>query len=191
MIDFDIQSNSVLNHNIVLVPYNMLNYVCRNIFLSYFVISNSSYKLSQKQCKLVSLLASLILCSLMFIVIIVEISNPHILTLSMPLLELSQCSDVLGVFYLVVLLFAIVTTLISALVTLKSFFNFKHKFLNVLAPTIICALLSMISFDYFVEYLYPVIGMLGAYLLLVLFFPNFFLQNSNKEIHDTSEQTKN
>ena len=184
-----IQSGPIFD--IVLVPYNVFNYVCRNMFLSYFVICKSSYKLTDKQCKRISFFASLILCSFMAIEIIVELGNTQILSQQMPMLVLAENNVVLHYLYLIVLQFAIVTTLISAIVTLKSFFNFKIKILNVISPIFICAMLSMISFDYFVEYLYPVIGMMGFYLVLILMFPNFFLQNANKQIHKTSQDAKN
>ena len=181
---------SGLIFDIVLVPYNALNYVCRNMFLSYFVISKSSFDMTQKQCKQVSFFASLLLCAFMAIEILVELGNPQILSTQMPMLYLAKSSNILHTLYLIVLQFAIITTLISALVTLKSFFNFKNKISNIILPIALCASLSMIRFDYFVEYLYPIIGMMGFYLIVVLMFPNFLFQNSNKQIHKTSQNTK-
>ena len=67
---------------------------------------------------------------------IIEI-NQNIVLSSMPLLELAQ-NTILYYPYLIGLLFAVFTTLISTLVTLKSFFNTKYNFLNALLPTLIC-----------------------------------------------------
>lgn len=182
-------TTNISTGNFVLLPYNAICYVCRNIFLSYFVIAKSSYGLTSKQCKQISFFTSLILCCLMAVVIFVELGNPEILSSSMPLLSLAEKSGILYYIYLIVMQLAVFTTLISSLVTLKSFFHFKCKILNIIVPTLICASLSFISFDYFIIYLYPVIGMLGLYLIFYLAFPNFFLQNTNEKVHNTSKKT--
>ncbi len=185
------QPSNMLLSNIILLPYNVLTYVCRNVFLSYFVIAKSSYGLKSKKCKQISLITSIILCFIMAFVIYIELGNTDYLTSSMPLLYLSQKYNVLYILYLIVLQFAIFTTLISTLLTLKSFFNFKHKIFNVIVPTIICAILSFISFDYFVIYLYPIIGIFGFYLIFYLMPFNFSFQNSNQNIHKASQEAQN
>ena len=183
--------SNILFSNIILLPYNVLTYVCRNIFLSYFVIAKSSYGLNAKECKQISIITSIILCFIMAFVIFVELSNADYITLSMPLLALSQKYNVLYILYLIILQFAIFTTLFSTLLTLKSFFNFKHKIFNVVIPTLICAILSFLSFDYFVIYLYPIIGVFGFYLIYYLSSFNFSFQNSNQNIHKASQKTQN
>ena len=186
--NFNIPQNTVVL-NIILLPYNTITYVCRNIFLSYFVICKSSKGFTEKQCKQVSFFTSLILCCVLSIVLVIEI-NPDLVLSSMPLLDLAQ-NSILYYPYLIGLLFAVFTTLISTLVTLKSFFHFRSNFLNALCPTLICVLLSFIKFDYFVVYLYPIIGIFGFYLLYYLMSFDVFFQNSNKNIHKASKQTKN
>ena len=182
-------SSNILISNIVLLPYNALTYVCRNIFLSYYVIAKSSSGYTEKQCRQISFITSLILCIIMTLVINAELSNLNILTSSMPLLTLAEKHSTLYWMYFLALQLAIITTLISTLITLKSYFNFKQKFLNSLIPTIICALLSLMSFDYFVVYLYPIIGIFGFYLLFYLSPFNSFFKKTNQNIHTTSKDT--
>lgn len=182
-------STNILLSNIVLLPYNALTYVCRNVFLSYYVIAKSSKNYTEKQCKQISFFSSLILCTIMILVINAELGNLNILTSSMPLLTLAQNSSTLYILYFLALQLAILTTLISTLITLKSYFHFKLKFLNSLVPTIICAIFSLMSFDYFVVYLYPIIGIFGFYLLFYLSPFNFLFKKSNQNIHTTSKDT--
>ena len=183
--------SNVLLSNIILLPYNVITYVCRNIFLSYFVVAKSSYGLNKHQCKQISFATALILCLIMTVVIFTELCNINIINSNMPLLDLSKTSSVLYAVYLIVLQFAIFTTLISTLLTLKTFFNFKSKLLDAIIPTIICACLSFISFNYFVVYLYPVIGILGFYLIYYLMSSNLSFQDSNQDIHKASQKTQN
>ena len=177
--------------NIVLLPYSIISDVCRNVFLSYFIISKSSYGLTKKQCKQISFFSSLILCGFTSLIITTLLSNPYVFNSSMPLLSLSANNQILYIFFFVCLLFAVLTTLISTLFTLKSFFNFKIKALNNIVPVFICIILSVIKFDYFIAYLYPIIGMFGFYLIFYLISFNSPFQNSNKNIHQTSNNAKN
>lgn len=180
----------VLTSNIILLPYSIITYICRNIFLSYYIIAKSSFGYNQKQCKQISFWSSFILCLFTTIIITVLLSNPELLDCSMPLLTLSASNNLLYIVFFVCLLFAIITTLISSLITLKSFFNFKSNYLNIVVPVIICATLSIIKFDYFVTYLYPLIGVFGFYLVFYLMPFNTLFQNTNKNIHQTSNDTK-
>lgn len=177
--------------NIVLLPYSIVSYVCRNIFLSYFVISKSSYNFTEKQCRQASFWSAFILCGFTTLIITTLLSNTNIFNSSMPLLSLSANTTLLYIAFFVCLLFAILTTLISTLLTLKSFFNFKTKALNILVPILICITLSVIKFDYFISFLYPVIGMFGFYLIFYLVSFNSFFQNTNKNIHQARNNTKN
>ena len=183
--------NHILTSNIVILPYNIITYVCRNIFLSYFVIAKSSYGLTQKQCKKISILTSLILCILISVIITTELSNVGIIDFSMPYLNLAQKNTFIYIIYFICLQFAIITTLTSTLVTLKSFFNFKNDYLNTLVPSVICAIVSFVKFDIFVAYLYPIIGIFGFYLIYYLVPLEFSFQSTNNNIHQTCNNTKN
>lgn len=187
---YDFLENTLIS-NIVFLPYNTITYVTRNVFLCYFVISSSSYEMTQKQCKRISLFSSLTLCLIMAVMICAGLCNPDTLSDSIPMLSLTQNFDVLNVIYTILIEFAIITTLISTTITLKSFFHFKNGIVNTLCTVILCAVCSYIKFDYLIKYFYPLIGIFGAYLILFLMFSNSFLQNSDKKIHDASQNTKN
>ena len=187
--NFDGLHNTLLS-NIVLLPYNTITYITRNVFLCYFVISSSSFGLTQKQCKKISFWSSIILCAVMAVMIFAGICNPETISDSIPMLSLAQSQDALYIIYAILIEFAIITTLISTTITVKSFFNFKSKILNSFLAVILCVMCSFIKFDFLIKYFYPIIGIFGAYLILFLMFPNLSFQNSNKEIHDTSKDTK-
>ena len=176
--------------NIILMPYNAINYVCRNVFLSYFVIAKSSFGLNTKQCKRVGFFSSAILCIVMMFIITCELCNHKALGYSMPLLFLAGKNNVLYIIYFCCIQVAILTTLFSTLVTLKFFFNFKKKSMNTVLPILICITLSLIKFDTFVGTLYPIVGILGFYFCYVLMFSNLSFQNSNKHIHNASDKAQ-
>ncbi len=183
--------DNVVTSYIVLLPYNSVTYVTRNVFLCYFVISSSSYQLSRSQCKLISFLSSFVLCTIMAVMIFSGLANPTIISDSIPMLSLAKNHDVLYIIYAVLIEFAIMTTLISTTITVKSFFHFRTKILNSICAVILCTTCSFFEFDLLIKYFYPIIGIFGAYLILFLMFPNLFLQNPNKEVHNTSKNTKN
>lgn len=189
-VNFNAPQNITLG-NVILMPYNALNYICRNIFLSYFVISKSSYGLNEKQCKRVGFFSSLILCIIMILIITCELGNFKSLGFAMPLLFLASKNNVLYIIYFCCIHVAILTTLFSTLLSLKSFFNFKTKAINNILPILICIVLSLIKFETFVTILYPIIGLLGFYFCYVLAFSNFSFQDSNKHIHKASDKTQN
>ncbi len=187
--NFDGLHNTILS-NIILLPYNSITYVTRNVFLSYFVISSSAFRLTDKQCKQISFWTSVILCVIMTVMIFAGLSNPETISDSIPMLSLAQSHNLLYILYAVLIEFAIITTLISTTITVKSFFNFKYKILNSIFTVVLCAVCSFVKFDFLIKYFYPVIGIFGAYLILFLMFPNLFFQNTNKKIHDASKNTK-
>ncbi len=187
--NFGTPTNIVLS-NIILMPYNAINYVCRNVFLSYFVIAKSSFGLNTKQCKRVGFFSSAILCIVMMFIITCELCNHKALGYSMPLLFLAGKNNVLYIIYFCCIQVAILTTLFSTLVTLKFFFNFKKKSMNTVLPILICITLSLIKFDTFVGTLYPIVGILGFYFCYVLMFSNLSFQNSNKHIHNASDKAQ-
>ncbi len=186
---FDGINNAIVSH-IVLLPYNAITYVTRNVFLCYFVISSSAYNLTKNQCKKISFWTSFILCLLMAVMILAGLCNQQTISDSIPMLSLAQSHDALYMIYSILIEFAIITTLISTTITVKSFFNFKSKILNCICAVVVCVICSFVQFDYLIKYFYPIIGILGGYLVLFLMFPNFFLQKSNKEVHYTGKDTK-
>lgn len=181
---------NIVQSNLVFMPYNAINYVCRNVFLSYFVITKSATNLSKKQCKTIGFFSALILCVLMVVMITCELSNYKTMSSSMPLFVIAGQNNFLYITYFCCMLLAILTTLFSTLLSLKSFFNFKTKSMNILVPVVICIMLSLIKFDTFVNFFYPIIGVLGFYFAFYLTFFNSSFQNSNKNIHPTSNKTK-
>lgn len=188
--NFNSPTNIILN-SIVLMPYNALNYVCRNVFLSYFVIAKSSFGLNTKQCKRIGFFASVILCLVMIFIITCELCNHKALDYPMPLLFLASKNNILYIIYFCCIQVAILTTLFSTLVTLKSFFHFKKNITNIILPILICIVLSLIKFDTFVSILYPIVGILGFYFCYALTFSNLSLQNPNKHIHNACNKTQN
>jgi uncharacterized membrane protein YkvI len=167
----------------------LLSYVCNNVFISHYVILETSKDINIKQAKHISFACSLILCVLISICIVFEINNPDICQLEMPLLEISK--NISPAFYnvfCILMCYCIFSTLFSTLVGMIQFFNFKYKVLNIIFPTLLCFIISLFGFSNFVVYIYPLIGIIGFVMLyrLISTKQSMFklsFQNSNKNIH--------
>ena len=170
--------------SLIFLPYSSVIYVCLNVFLSYYVIYTSATNISKKQAKLISFACSFILCLIIALTIVVQVKNPSICFYDIPFLQVAK--DISPVFYywfLTVICFAIISTLFSTLYSLKQFFNTKHKFVNNILPIVVSFFVSFIGFSNLVEYLYPVIGIIGLYVFIKLLFFEFSFQKSNANIH--------
>lgn len=173
-----------------LLPTTAVLYVFRDMFLSYFVIIQSASNLNKKDCRVISLMCAIIISVIIYLGIYIQVKNPQIQS-SMPYLDLAK--NVSTVFYFIfqaVILIATFTTMFSTLFTFKGFIKTKHKLLKNLLPSICMLLLAQIGFDVFIEYLYPIIGIMGLYLMFCILPFKPFFKVGNNGIHYASQKAK-
>lgn len=151
--NFLLLGNSI-THSIVYVSMNMFSLGC-------FLISIAN-KFSYKEIKLASFLSSLILSILIFLVILCfnqnNITNYH----NVPMQTLSKnISKGFYLVYSIVLLFSLFTTLISAGFVANTSIK-SNKIKNKLfIPLIFSILISLLGFNFIVNYLYFIVGLFG------------------------------
>lgn len=168
LIDFDslsIQSNS----SILFSFSSVIIYACSNIFLSHYIIIESSKNLSQKQINLISFGCSFGICILITFCIVIELCHPEICQFDMPLLYASKSfSFKFYVLYCFVIVYSILSTLFSSLFSLKHFFKLKNKWANIVAPVFISFCFSFFGFSNLIKFLYPIIGIIGLIIFIKL-----------------------
>ncbi len=169
------------------IVYSIL-YVVLNVANGGTLIARVGKNLSSRQKTQVAFISALALFIILLIANLVLLLNPSSLSYAMPILSLFSS------FRLVLMTFVVfsgcVTTLLTLVYTISSSMRglCKNEFLNYFTSIILPLLLSLVGFDFIVEYLYPLASVLGIYLLCDLFFVPFF-KRAYKKIHSASKHT--
>ena len=178
-----------------LMFFNPVIYACQGLAVAYFILVKAGENLTDKQIKLSAFLSSFLLCSMQILVIVVLNFMPELANNPMPLLTLAfKTYFPLGIVYLFVLFVAILTTLFATSRSLAEITNTKIKNarLSAFLSLLFAFILSFFGFDKIIEYLYPVIGLIGFCILMLLIYRLFFVnrfQFENAKIHDTRKDT--
>lgn len=162
-------ATNYVDTNIIPLAFKTPLYASQNLFLASFMIINIGKDLNNKEKNKVSLLVSLILCTLLGLGILCFIFYPQIAYSDMPFAEISiNISPVFSTLFAFIIFFAILTTYSTTISSLKEFFNGRKKHNNHIFMLVIIALLSLIDFGTIIAYLYPVIGVFGIlYIYLI------------------------
>ncbi len=147
-----------------------LLYVILNTANGGVIIANLGQRLSKKQKTQVALISALTLSAILLIANIVLLLNPTSISSAMPLVSMfSKEGHVIMTF---VVFIGCLTTLLTLVYTLSSSMRglCKNEFIIFFISVILPLILSLLGFDFIVEYLYPLASILGIYLLAGLLF---------------------
>lgn len=178
-----IYNEGVLNFNIVFSGImSVIFYVSMNtLSISGLVNEISSNLSNKKQALLISFLSSLFLFFLLFIVILLFRLHTNLIMFTMPLLELSK--NVGGWFYYLYLSMLVFGSIISVINIsfsgtryIKRICNKRFKLFCFLF-LLLSFVLSFVGFDFLVEKIYPLIGMVYLVVNIVSFC--FIYKNNN------------
>ena len=184
------------NTKVYELPISILLYAMGNILLSYYIIIKAGKGLDEKRIRRVSLISSLTICLVIFISIVCLIKNGSaIMEADMPFVALSyRMGEVFNIFFIFMVLMAILTTLFSGLFTSYEALPFKKN--KTLFTLFLVLALSLLGFKQIVNYIYPLIGVVGIAVILRLAFAykSFFksgFNTRNDEVHAPSKHTEN
>lgn len=144
-----------LTHSIVYVSMNMFSLGC-------FLIEIAK-DYSFKEIKIASLLSSLLISIIVLLVVICfnqnNITNDYVV----PMQTLSKkFGNIFYVLFSIILLFSMFTTLISSGFVCKlSLFNGDNKLSSIFIPMLFALILSILGFNFIINYLYFVVGLFG------------------------------
>ncbi len=178
------------------LPISIILYAMGNLLLSYYIIVKAGRDLDEKRIKTISFLSSFIICFVIFISIVCLIKNGSaVIDVSMPFVALSyRMGELFNIFFLIMVLMAILTTLFSGLYT--SCMSLPFKKYNIIFTIVSVEILSLLGFKHIVDYIYPIIGVIGISVILRLAFSykssfKSGFNSCNNKIHTPSKQTKN
>ena len=179
-----------------ILPVSIIIYVMANILLSYFILTQAGYNLSQKEIQKSSFIASFIICFVILICIICLITNGAVvMNASMPFVLLTlRLGEPFPIIFMLVLFLGIITSLFSCIHTVCSSFSFKNKNKTALICFSTVLLISLFSFEKIVNYCYPLIGLFGIILIYKFIHSSLpsktCFQLSNNVIHSARKHTK-
>lgn len=146
-----------------------INYVLVNIVpLGIFLIDiGGNYTTKQKV--VIAIITSLIIGLMTIIMVSVIICN-NIVDCPMPIIQLAESSAVLCNLVKISIYIGIFTSIIANMYMVARFCGryFSNKHLVVLSALVLSYLLSMIGFELIVGYVYSVIGIIGAIIIIVI-----------------------
>lgn len=169
-----------------LLFFTPIIYACQGLTLSYYILVKAGKDLTKKDANVISFTSSTILTVVLALAIIVFNLNPQVISQPMPFVILSfKLGFPFDLIYAVVLFFAIITTLLSSTRALYDYLArfIKKPFVNALVTSGITLLMSFFGFSSIVESLYPIIGCMGAVLVLRIWFSSknkFFVSKGVK-----------
>lgn len=134
------------------------------------MIAEFSAKLSSRQKTQVAFFSALALSVLLLIANLVLLQNPNSFEQTMPTLSLFD--GVAGLIMTIMVFIGCLTTLLTLTYTLSSSMKglCKNDVLNLGVSILLPLILSLLGFDFIVEYLYPLASIFGLYILFDLFF---------------------
>ena len=179
--------------NAFLMMFNPIIYACQGLALAYFILVKAGENLTEKQIKISAFASSLILCTLQTLAILVFCFNPELLTKTMPIVSLAtKLGFPYDIIYISVLFVAILTTLFASSRSLNEIVSMKinNKYEAGFVTLFSALIFSLLGFDKIIEYLYPIIGCIGFYLLFTLTYKSSFVKGfefTDKKIHKGSK----
>lgn len=150
----------------LLGTFNPIIYVGFNVVLSSGVIKNGGEKLSPPSKIISSIITSLILCALIYLI---SCATKSTKSSEMPFVNLFIENEKLLIIVDIITLFAIFTTLASSFYTSVDFGGIKIPFACKIVIFLSCLCIAKIGFSSIVEILYPLIGAFGYAVVLVTF----------------------
>ncbi len=157
-------NNYIYSKNILLSVGNSYNYVGINTILSLELFKKISINCNKS--KSVAIGCSLIFGCLVFLgVYALMCSNAGVIFAEMPLLFIAaSISKKIGWCYVVVMWFAIITSILTTVYTIKVRLNryIKNNIILTMVSIIPCFIFSFVGFGNLVEYLYPIMGAVGV-----------------------------
>lgn len=178
-------------------------YICMNMMLAGSVLTTMG-KLSKKEIVLSSLIAAIVMATLIF-VLMLALNSFGDSEYDMPVLYMAkQISPLIYAFVVACVVVSIFTTMMAALSGLVSWFCliFKSKIFSGIVVILGAYILSNIGFSKIISTLYPLIGVLGAfYVSLALIYGfrkspltkpcNALFKQCYNKIHRRGKRTKN
>ena len=172
-------------------------YVFMNLLLSAGVLVRVN-GLSTKQIIISSLISSTVIALLMALIAAVL---PNAEGQSMPLVSIAG-DGLIYYLFIISLIIAIFTTLLSALSPLRSWAGIMlgDNDLGALAALIVAGLTACIGFETVVGFFYPIIGIIGiVYIIFAVvylirkssFFDKYFFNKSDRTVHKRGKHAKN
>lgn len=181
----------------LLLFINPVLYACQGVSLGYYVLARAGEQQSKKQIGATAALSAGVLCFLQMVSMIVFWLHPNLLNQSMPMLTLAFMNGwPMDIVYFLAMFFAIITTLFCTTRALCEFVQTKIKGKSTSAIFSLCLplFLSYLGFDKIVEMLYPIIGIIGLFMLFAVLSKKSALKQTfkfvNCKIHKTSKNTK-
>ena len=146
-----------------------LCYISYNIVFSSSLIVENSNSFNKKQAKYNSLIISLILGGLIFIINLALINSNVVISKTLPMLSLAfNINNVVGYVFGFILWFSVLTSLISSLYILVN--NFKmNKFLSSAIILTLSFVFSSFGFNSIVNFVYPIQGVIGLIFIFKVF----------------------
>lgn len=216
------RSNGLLKANIVIVPliiifltltcvlapldfsftvsFNMIlscfTYVSMNLLLSAGVLVRVN-GLSKKQIIVSSLISSVIIAAIM---VLISAALPGATSETMPLISVAK-NGIVYYLFVISLIIAILTTLLSALSTLRSWtvVTFHNGDLGALGALVVAGVTALFGFEAVVGIFYPIIGVIGfVYIVFSVIFlvrssmlDKKLLDKRNDTVHKRRQNAKN
>lgn len=166
------QTNSTVSDNIANKEItffssiiNSVLYVAMNMLLSSAILITAGNNMDKTQIKISAFLAALIITVLLTVILLAcRLNYSQIQGMEMPIIVFAlRISPLFSIISIIILSFAIFTTLISSMYPLKDFLQFYIKKENKLYITLALTafILSRIGFSYIITYIYPLMGIIG------------------------------
>lgn len=162
------------NKNIPEIFANTILYTSTNLLTSISVILFIGGKISKKQINSISW-GSAISIMLMFILIIIALNSSQQNNSNLPILTLlNRLSKNIYIFYIPIILFASITTVVSCGLSLINYYNptFKSNIFTVIFIMAIGIIIGNLGFTNIIKYLYPIIGIIGTIQLISIWLYN-------------------
>lgn len=147
--------------------FKIVLYAAMNLFSASQVIISLGDKIDRKCQMISSLILSVILCFLIFLIAAaVAFEGANAKNADMPLLYLVSENKSFGIVFCVIVFFGIFTTLITSYYPLYRFARERKKSIGVIVVCFLSFLFSRIGLKAIVDYVYPVQGMMGLIYLV-------------------------
>ncbi len=164
-------------------PFSIFAYVGMNLFLAIPVLNGLGQRKSKSVLITSAAISSLILASLIFFVLsCLNGADNNTLFASLPIMNLLNSNKILKIFYSIILYFGIITTLLSAHYPLYNYFeDDNYGVIGRIFISIIAFLLSRVGFYNIVAFIYPVIGVIGALIIIIFAFQSISFLNTQRQ----------
>jgi uncharacterized membrane protein YkvI len=172
---------------------NSVLYVSMNMLLSSVVLISAGKNMNKRQIKTASITAAVILTALISLILLAcKLNYSQVQGMDMPVVILSlKIAPYFNIITLIILSFAIFTTLISSLYPLKEYGQefVKKETALYIALGLSGFLLSRLGFTYIVTYMYPVQGIIG--IIFIAFCAAYEVQNTKMKFPIKFKKIKN